>query len=231
LILVGPSSFSIRRSNRSSIYPYDNGFSSLLVVLALFASFFRWIVSCIVCHIAILILLNKCRMSLLNRTRHRPKMNQKLPYQMSQTKHAVAAGAQRCPCPRSVKYGCVTCVFYSQPPTISSALGCYLVCRWASNPMMDSLATPRQSFATQSTVTLISTSRPSNATTLVAPPRSSNVTTITTNGAGKRLARAKETQFLMKHGHKHHSFDAEKAPYPVSYDRHIIEMLVQSGIF
>jgi hypothetical protein len=97
--------------------------------------------------------------------------------------------------------------------------------------MMDSLATPRQSFATQSTVTLISTSRPSIATTLVAPPRPSNVATITTNGAGKRLARAKETQFLMKHGHKHHSFDAEKAPYPVSYDRHIIEMLVQSGIF
>lgn len=89
---------------------------------------------------------------------------------------------------------------------------------------MNSQSTPRQSFATQSTATLISTPRASNATTLVAPSRPSNVTTMTTNGGGKRLARAKETQFLIKYGHKHHSFDAEKAPYPVSYDRHIVEM-------
>jgi hypothetical protein len=88
---------------------------------------------------------------------------------------------------------------------------------------MNSLSTPRQSFATQSTVTLTSAPRLSTTTTLVAPSRTSNAATIT-NGAGKRLARAKETQFLMKYGHKHHSFDAEKAPYPVSYDRHIVEM-------
>ena len=82
----------------------------------------------------------------------------------------------------------------------------------------------RQSFATQSTATLISTPRPSSAATLVAPSRASIAATITTNGDGKRLARSKETQFLMKYGHKHHSFDAEKAPYPVSYDQHIVEM-------
>ena len=79
---------------------------------------------------------------------------------------------------------------------------------------MDSQSTPRQSFATPprpSTANLTPSSRPS-------------VATIATNSDGKRLARSKETQFLMKYGHKHHAFDAEKAPYPVSYDPLIIEM-------
>ena len=81
--------------------------------------------------------------------------------------------------------------------------------------------TPRQSFATQSTVTLVSTPRP---VTLGSSSRPSTAVTIAANSDGKRLARSKETQFLVKYGHKHHAFDAEKAPYPVSYDPHIVEM-------
>lgn len=30
----------------------------------------------------------------------------------------------------------------------------------------------------------------------------------------------------MKHGQRHHSYDPEKAPYPVSYDRHVLELCV-----
>ncbi|KAG2022934.1 hypothetical protein CC2G_000646 [Coprinopsis cinerea AmutBmut pab1-1] len=40
----------------------------------------------------------------------------------------------------------------------------------------------------------------------------------------KRHTRTKELQFLRKYGHRHHSYDNEKAPYPLSYDKHVLEM-------
>jgi hypothetical protein len=89
---------------------------------------------------------------------------------------------------------------------------------------MDSLlATPRQSFTTQSTATLVSTPRPSIASTLVGT-RPSLAPTQGYSSDGKRPSRLKETQFQVKYGHKHHSYDPEKAPYPVSYDRHVLEL-------
>lgn len=38
----------------------------------------------------------------------------------------------------------------------------------------------------------------------------------------KRAHRSKETNFIDKHGHLHHSYDPEKAPYPLSYDKEVI---------
>ena len=39
--------------------------------------------------------------------------------------------------------------------------------------------------------------------------------------------RQKESQFLYKYGQKHHSYDAEKAPYPVSYNPAVLELCVR----
>lgn len=47
---------------------------------------------------------------------------------------------------------------------------------------------------------------------------------------GKRHARQRETQFILKHGRRHHSYDSEKAPYPMSYDKDIVELYVRIGI-
>ncbi|RDB29007.1 Demethylmenaquinone methyltransferase [Hypsizygus marmoreus] len=41
---------------------------------------------------------------------------------------------------------------------------------------------------------------------------------------GRRHPRLKEGQFIYKHGHRHHSYDNEKAPYPLSYDRDVLEI-------
>lgn len=87
-----------------------------------------------------------------------------------------------------------------------------------------SLSTPRQSFASHSTATLVSTPRPSSASTVVASSRPSTATNITHNSDTKRQQRAKETQFQIKYGHKHHTYGSDKAPYPVSYDRSILEL-------
>ncbi|KAG5728954.1 Menaquinone biosynthesis methyltransferase ubiE [Termitomyces sp. T112] len=54
-------------------------------------------------------------------------------------------------------------------------------------------------------------------------PSSSNgfhTSTPTFDGRHPRL----KGQFQYKHGHRHHSFDNEKAPYPLSYDRYILEI-------
>ncbi|KIK07207.1 hypothetical protein K443DRAFT_87444 [Laccaria amethystina LaAM-08-1] len=45
-----------------------------------------------------------------------------------------------------------------------------------------------------------------------------------TSPDGKRNLRLKESQFISKHGQRHHSYDNEKAPYPLSYDRHVLEI-------
>ncbi|KAJ4485041.1 hypothetical protein C8J55DRAFT_453032 [Lentinula edodes] len=55
-----------------------------------------------------------------------------------------------------------------------------------------------------------------------SPPRSSTNTSINTEG--KRHTRLKETQFTYRYGQKLHSFEPEKAPYPVSYDKEILEL-------
>jgi hypothetical protein len=41
---------------------------------------------------------------------------------------------------------------------------------------------------------------------------------------GKRHPRHKEGQFVYKYGKRHHSYDREKAPYPLSYDKEVLEM-------
>ncbi|KAH9486492.1 Demethylmenaquinone methyltransferase [Psilocybe cubensis] len=42
------------------------------------------------------------------------------------------------------------------------------------------------------------------------------------NNEGKRYKRRKDFQY--KHGQRHHSYDSEKAPYPLSYDRKVLEL-------
>ena len=61
----------------------------------------------------------------------------------------------------------------------------------------------------------------------MSPPRlstASAATTMTSDSGtiSRRVPRNKD--FLIKHGHRHHSFDPEKAPYPLSYDRQILEL-------
>ncbi|KAH7927288.1 hypothetical protein BV22DRAFT_1032037 [Leucogyrophana mollusca] len=56
----------------------------------------------------------------------------------------------------------------------------------------------------------------------VPPPRSSTATIISFDSGTKRIPRTKD--FQIKHGHRHHSFDPEKAPYPLSYDRQVLEL-------
>ncbi|PFH49806.1 hypothetical protein AMATHDRAFT_62438 [Amanita thiersii Skay4041] len=53
------------------------------------------------------------------------------------------------------------------------------------------------------------------------------VTTVTERPSlnAKRYPRPlKEGQFVYKHGKRHHSYDNEKAPYPLSYDRNVLEI-------
>ncbi|OJA19573.1 S-adenosylmethionine-dependent methyltransferase [Rhizopogon vesiculosus] len=57
------------------------------------------------------------------------------------------------------------------------------------------------------------------------PPRPSSSTAITMNidsTSSRRVPRNKD--FHNKYGHRHHSFDPEKAPYPLSYDRQVLEL-------
>ncbi|KAJ8084466.1 hypothetical protein PM082_003236 [Marasmius tenuissimus] len=64
-----------------------------------------------------------------------------------------------------------------------------------------------------------------------SPTRPTSTATSTTRSypfreslEGKRIARPKESQFVVKHGQRLHSFDPEKAPYPLSYDRYVLEL-------
>lgn len=55
------------------------------------------------------------------------------------------------------------------------------------------------------------------------PPRPSTATTMALDStSGRRVPRNRD--FLNKHGHRHHSYDPEKAPYPLSYDRQVLEL-------
>ncbi|TFK77381.1 S-adenosyl-L-methionine-dependent methyltransferase [Pluteus cervinus] len=57
------------------------------------------------------------------------------------------------------------------------------------------------------------------------PPPTPNASSIFSNNSdGKRQPRHKEGQFIFKHGQRHHAFDNEKAPYPLSYDRQVLEL-------
>ncbi|KAJ3829833.1 hypothetical protein F5880DRAFT_1519593 [Lentinula raphanica] len=62
----------------------------------------------------------------------------------------------------------------------------------------------------------------SSAASSSSPPRSS--TNISTSTDGRRHTRLKETQFNYRYGQKLHSFEPEKAPYPISYDSEILEL-------
>ncbi|KAF9654185.1 hypothetical protein BDM02DRAFT_3125103 [Thelephora ganbajun] len=44
------------------------------------------------------------------------------------------------------------------------------------------------------------------------------------SGGNKRMRGSREGNFTIKHGSRHHSYDPEKAPYPLSYDREFIGM-------
>lgn len=44
------------------------------------------------------------------------------------------------------------------------------------------------------------------------------------NGGTKKGRGSREDNFTMKHGSRHHSYDPEKAPYPLSYDKDFIGM-------
>lgn len=44
------------------------------------------------------------------------------------------------------------------------------------------------------------------------------------NGGIKRTRGSREDNFTIKHGSRHHSYDPEKAPYPLSYDKDFIGM-------
>lgn len=58
---------------------------------------------------------------------------------------------------------------------------------------------------------------------LTSPPSSSY--TLTPTFDTKRQSRFKD-EFHYKYGQRLHSYDNEKAPYPLSYDRHVLEMYV-----
>ncbi|KAF9454137.1 hypothetical protein P691DRAFT_810855 [Macrolepiota fuliginosa MF-IS2] len=40
----------------------------------------------------------------------------------------------------------------------------------------------------------------------------------------RRSTTRREGQFIYKHGQRHHSYDSEKAPYPLSYDRAVLDL-------
>lgn len=74
-----------------------------------------------------------------------------------------------------------------------------------------------------------SPSTPQSASaTLVSSSASRNSFTIgSTSFEGRRPTRVpRESQFVYKRGRKHHSYGSEKAPYPVTYDRDIIDVCV-----
>ncbi|KAF8846045.1 hypothetical protein BDN67DRAFT_12654 [Paxillus ammoniavirescens] len=56
----------------------------------------------------------------------------------------------------------------------------------------------------------------------MSPPAPPRQTFESTTSGQRMLPRNKD--FLKKHGHKHHSFDPEKAPYPLSYGRQVLEL-------
>ncbi|TDL28128.1 S-adenosyl-L-methionine-dependent methyltransferase [Rickenella mellea] len=47
----------------------------------------------------------------------------------------------------------------------------------------------------------------------------------------RRSMLIKQSQFLLKHGKRHHSFDREKAPYPLNYDKETIDLDVLDHLF
>ncbi|KAK0246253.1 hypothetical protein EDD85DRAFT_803611 [Armillaria nabsnona] len=70
-------------------------------------------------------------------------------------------------------------------------------------------------------------SLPSTTTTLApptSPPRPLSAAGRFSTGDGKRQPRLKESSFTIKFGSRYHSFDNEKAPYPLCYDRHVLEL-------
>lgn len=51
-----------------------------------------------------------------------------------------------------------------------------------------------------------------------------------TNGQSGRSG-GRSGKFTSKHGHRHHLYDSEKAPYPVSFDKHVLELSVYSNMY
>ncbi|OBZ65796.1 hypothetical protein A0H81_14229 [Grifola frondosa] len=53
-------------------------------------------------------------------------------------------------------------------------------------------------------------------------PSSSSTLTFPSSVNGKKGFRGKERQFVYKHGSKLHAYDRDKAPYPLSFDKHAL---------
>ncbi|KAF9041753.1 hypothetical protein BDZ89DRAFT_1100020 [Hymenopellis radicata] len=69
----------------------------------------------------------------------------------------------------------------------------------------------------QSTSTILTPALPQ-------PPRPISTLGKLNSVDGKRQPRLKEISFVFKHGQRHHAYDSEKAPYPISYDREVLEL-------
>ncbi|KAK7058419.1 hypothetical protein VNI00_002053 [Paramarasmius palmivorus] len=75
-----------------------------------------------------------------------------------------------------------------------------------------------------------------SSTVSSSPPRTSTINSTTSksfslDGGGRRTVRLKETQFLQKHGQRLHVESTEKAPYPLSYDRYVLELESLDNLF
>ncbi|KAG7099625.1 hypothetical protein E1B28_001453 [Marasmius oreades] len=74
----------------------------------------------------------------------------------------------------------------------------------------------------------MTSSSPPTPNVSVSPPRTGTFTSTNPKSysfdQGRRTTRPKESQFIYKHGQRLHSFDPEKAPYPLSYDRYVLEL-------
>lgn len=58
-------------------------------------------------------------------------------------------------------------------------------------------------------------------------PRISSAATISSPSGSsdpKKSNRVKGNEFTFKHGKRHHSYDADKAPYPLAYDADNLDM-------
>ncbi|ESK90917.1 S-adenosyl-L-methionine-dependent methyltransferase [Moniliophthora roreri MCA 2997] len=75
-----------------------------------------------------------------------------------------------------------------------------------------------------------------SSTVSSSPPRTSTITSTTAksfslDNGGRRATRLKETQFVKKHGQRLHIESTEKAPYPLSYDRYVLELESLGNLF
>lgn len=64
----------------------------------------------------------------------------------------------------------------------------------------------------------------------VSPVDSQSTLSTTSTTSSRRTGTRKEGQFVFKHGQRHHGYDNEKAPYPLSYERSVLELSVLTSL-